>query len=262
MTGFSFIHRVDTIIIASLLFAGMVLTVKLGRLIERSWVHEDTDSKGGMNSLRTSILGLFSFILAFTFGISSSRYDSIRIIFADEANYIGTAILRSDLYVDSVRDAFRADFRNYLEARIALYSSLGDTSVVRHSRERSAASQQRLWKRTTDQSKLPNMLIPSNNMVTALNNMFDIGKKREILLKTPIPDVVIYVLLTLALVCSFICGVTSSNLKRRDWILIFCFSIFTSLIIFITLELGRPLRGHIQARASADAILEVRKLLE
>jgi hypothetical protein len=44
--------------------------------------------------------------------MSGERYDTRRKIIIEEANDIGTALLRSDLYPDSTRTLFRSDFRN------------------------------------------------------------------------------------------------------------------------------------------------------
>ena len=105
------------------------------------------------------------------------------------------------------------------------------------------------------------MLIPSNNMVPALNEMFDIGTKRDILLRTSIPDLIIYMLLTLALLISFTGGITSTGqLGIRDLIVICCFIIFTSLIIYITMDLSRPPRGLIRASAAEQSIVDLREL--
>ena len=77
-----------------------------------------TEPKGGVNSLLGVLFALSGLILAFTFGMSGTRLEKVRNVVESEANDIGTAILRSDLYADSVREGFRADFKNYLEAVI------------------------------------------------------------------------------------------------------------------------------------------------
>jgi hypothetical protein len=126
---------------------------------------------------------------------------------------------------------------------------------------RTAAAADSLWQLAMQQSKLPNMLIPTNNMVPALNEMFDIGAKRDILLRSSIPDLIVYMLLTLALLISFTGGITSTGeLGIRDLVVIVCFIIFTSLIIYITLDLGRPLRGMIRTGAAEQSIPELRRL--
>lgn len=256
----SFIHRADALTICVIVFVGMIIFFMFGRYISKFFPKEDNESKPGLSTLSASLFGLFGFILAFTFGISGHRYESVRDIFIEECEKIGTATLRSDLYSDSVRLAFREDFSDYLEARIGLYSDAGDSVITNKSKSAGALAAGRLWQRAAQQSKGPNMLIPSNNMVTALNNMFDIATKRDLTLRTTIPDPIIYMLFILAFVSSFTAGVTSTAVRRKDWIIIICYVLFSTLIIYITLDLGRPLRGLIKAKTAEQAIVELRQM--
>jgi hypothetical protein len=112
------------------------------------------------------------------------------------------------------------------------------------------------------QSKLPNMLIPSNNMIPALNSMFDIATTIELTLYARVPDLVIYMLFILALVTSFIGGYTSKGLGRKDWIIIIAFALFSSMVTYITLDLGRPMRGIIKGNMGKQAIIDIGKSLE
>jgi hypothetical protein len=43
-------------------------------------------------------MGMLGLLLAFTFGMSNDRYNKRRDLIIEEANDIGTAILRADLY--------------------------------------------------------------------------------------------------------------------------------------------------------------------
>src|SRR6476620_1637047 len=49
------------------------------------------------------LLGLLGLLLAFTFSMSNFRFDMRRELLVEEANNIGTAVLRADLYPDSTR---------------------------------------------------------------------------------------------------------------------------------------------------------------
>src|SRR3954471_6359725 len=104
----SFIHRTDAFVLGILLFIGMIIMVALGRYAGRIWRKEEGEPTGGVNSLLAALFALFGFILAFAFGMSGNRYENVRNIIVEEANDIGTAVLRADLYSDSVRNAFRA----------------------------------------------------------------------------------------------------------------------------------------------------------
>src|SRR3954452_9898389 len=121
---YSFIHRTDALVLCILLFFGMLLMVPVGRIAGKLRTQEEVEPKGGVGSILSALFGLSAFILAFTFGMSASRYSNVRDIIVDEANDIGTALLRSDLYPDSVRDAFRTDFKKYIDARVSYYENV------------------------------------------------------------------------------------------------------------------------------------------
>lgn len=65
-----------------------------------------------------SILGLVSFLLAFTFGIAAQNYTERRGVVLDEANAIGTAFLRADLLPDTEAQLLRAKLIEYTEGRL------------------------------------------------------------------------------------------------------------------------------------------------
>lgn len=70
-----------------------------------------------------SILGLTSFLLAFTFGFAASNYTDRRGIVLDEANAIGTAYLRADLMPAETAGVFRAELLEYTQERVDVISS-------------------------------------------------------------------------------------------------------------------------------------------
>src|SRR4051794_7327018 len=178
----SLIHRTDALHLCIFLFLGMLLCVGLGRIAGAMWKQEEAEPKGGVSSILSGLFGLSAFMLAFTFGMSGNRYSNMRNIIVDEANNIGTAMLRADLYSDSVRNTFRADFKEYIDARALYYDSLGDSLMMFKAKKDAAKAGGALWARATQQSKLPNMLAPTNQMVPALNNMFDTATLIEVTL--------------------------------------------------------------------------------
>lgn len=65
-----------------------------------------------------SILGLTSFLLAFTFGFASTNYLDRRGIVLEEANALGTAFLRADLLPEEAGNEFRAELLAYTRGRV------------------------------------------------------------------------------------------------------------------------------------------------
>lgn len=253
---YSFINRVDALSICAILFVCMVLFFMFGRLISRFFLKEENESRVG--SLTSALFGLFGFILAFSFSFSGARYDNVRNTFVEESGQISTAILRADFYPDSVRDEFRKDFREYVEARIKLYSDVHDSALMDRSKSEQEHFARRLWQRTVTLSKQSNMVLASNAMTLALNGMFNVSSKREVVMKMVTPDPIIYMLIILAITSSFIAGINSPIVRRRDWIVIICFALFATVIIYITLDLGRPHRGLIKTNAAEQSIVELR----
>jgi hypothetical protein len=192
--------------------------------------------------------------------MSQTRLEKVRTVVEQEANDIGTAILRSDLYSDSVRGSFRADFKNYLEAVIVYYENAAVVDRLSKAKEEAQTAAARLWARAAQQSKLPNMLIPSNQMIPSLNEMFDIANSREVILKSKIPDLIIYMLFVCILASCFVGGFTSSVFSRKDWVIVAGFSLITSMVVYTTIDLARPMRGIIKETAGQEAIIELRKM--
>ena len=258
--SFSWLHRIDALLLAAALFIAMLLLVIVGRNAARLWNKEAEEPEGGVKNLLTVLYALSGFILAFTFGMSGTRFEKVRAVIAEEANTIGTAILRADLYSDSVRQVFRADFKNYLEAVVTYYSNPKNLDLVMKSREDAAKAADRLWSLASQQSKLPAMLTASQQMIPALNKMFDSAQTRQIVLMSHVPDLIIYMLFICVLTTCFAGGFTSKVVTYKDWIIIVGFALVSVMVIYTTLDLSRPMRGIIKAERGQDAIKEMLKM--
>lgn len=258
----SLLNRTDATVLAIVLLIAMIIFVGLGRLAGREWNKEQRELRGGVNSLFAALFALSGLILAFTFGMSQTRLQRVRTVVEFEANDIGTAIRRSDLYADSVRDGFRADFKDYLEAVIAFYQHTADLNEVNKAKENAHKAGAKLWARATRQARLTNILIPAQQMLPALNNMFDSAQTREIVLKSKVPDLILQMLFVCVLAGCFVGGFTSGSFDSRDWVIITGFVIVTSMVVYTTIDLARPLRGFIQDEAGQEAIIELRRLLQ
>lgn len=256
----SLIHRTDALVICFILCIGMLCATILGRWCDKKWSDVQNDIKGGINSLLTALFALSGFLLAFTFGMSGTRLERVRAVVEQEANSIGTAALRADLYSDTVRGGLRADFKEYLEAVISFYENANDQSLLLKAKQDAERAGQRLWARATQRSKEPNMLIPSSQMIPALNAMFDAATSREIVLKSKVPDLILFMLFICVLATCFIGGLTSDSFHYKEWIVIAGFALLSSLVVYTTLDLSRPMRGVIKERAGQDAIIDLRKM--
>ena len=205
-----------------------------------------TRRRMGFSGVVSSLLGLLALILGFTFAMAGSRYENRKNNLIDEANCIGTAILRSDIYPDSLKNEFKKDFEAYLNSRRDYYLLDNDEVKLTASLKQSAMASDRLWSRATFYAKDKNYFIQSNMMMPALNQMFDSASKSNMVLNSKVPETIVYLMLAFSIIISFFIGYNSGLEKKINtkFILGFCFLI--CVVIFITLDLDRPRRGLIK----------------
>jgi hypothetical protein len=96
-------------------------------------------------------------------------------------------------------------------------------------------------------------------MATSLINLFDIGTKREALLNAGIPGPVSVTLIILALSICFVGGFTTPTIKYKEWIVIFAFAFLAAMILYITIDLARPMEGLIRPDAGQASIINLRR---
>jgi hypothetical protein len=257
----SILEHIDASIICLVLFVLMLITVVWGnKMRNRFWEVEGGDTKGGVNSLLGALFALWGFILAFTFGQSGTRFENLRGVIVDEANLLRTAVIKADLFPDSIRNAYRADFRKYLEERIFYYDYATDEAAISRNREEISETAKSLWARTAALAKKTETKDPAFNMVLTLTNLFDIGIKRETLLSTGIPGPIKYMLIALVLAICFVGGFTTPALYRKEWVVITIFALLATSILYVTIDLSRPMNGLIKPDTGQAAIIDLRKL--
>src|SRR5436190_20180601 len=150
----SLLMRIDASVICIILFILMLLTIALGnKMRKKFWSVEEGDPKGGVNALLGALFGLWGFMLAFTFGQSGVRFENVRSMIVDEGNILRTTILRADFFPDTVRDAYRADLRKYLDERISYYDDDASKAKFDKNREELTNTATVLWTRTVEQFK-------------------------------------------------------------------------------------------------------------
>ncbi len=100
----SFLYNIPVIIIALFLFAFIILFHIFGFY---TITYQKKKNPGiittGIGPMEGALLGLLSLLLAFTFDNSAANHKTRNALLLQEADDIGTALLRSDLYPDSTR---------------------------------------------------------------------------------------------------------------------------------------------------------------
>lgn len=246
MFSMTFINNIPAGVIALVLMGLTVGFAWLGHLWRQAILKRKPErEEAPLGGLEAALLGLLALLLAFTFSLVQMRYEDRRQAVIEEANCIGTAFLRTEMYPEPERTGFRMDFKEYIEARISFLDAKRDWQKINDSLKRASEISGRLFQRAARLSQDPKNLAASNQMIPALNNMIDIVTVRNASLVARVPGPIIRLLLYLTIITGFILGYGFKITKSMDWGMVLIYAIFTSLVIFVILDMDRPMRGFI-----------------
>ena len=260
MYSINFLDRFSSLTIALVVFilimASFYLGIRLRKYAEKKMSIEDKS----IGPVEGSLLGLLALLLSFTFSMSSSRHDKRINIIVEEANDIGTAVLRADLYPDSIRNEFRKDFKKYVQARMDFFDAGTDRKKITTALEKGVVLQKSLWKRATDLGRDKENLHRTAQMIPALNAMFDIVTTRNASNIAKVPQLIMFLLFLLCFNAAFMMGYAVGI--KPDWIVITLFAITIVLTIYLILDLDRPRRGIITMKDMNAEIIKLREMFE
>jgi len=256
----STLNQTEAWLISLLLFILMLISSFIGKRTG-NYIRNKKNNEEKLTET-SGLVALLFFLLAFTFGMSGDRYDSRRKIVIEEANDIGTAILRSDLYPDFTRTLFRKDFKDYVEARISYSQAGADVKGILKADSLSQVISSRLWKRACSLSKDPANLAATQQMIPALNTMIDITTSRLAGERAKVPQSILIMLFFLALISAFYSGYSEGRKGKIDWLIQIGFCLLVSLVVLFTLDLDRPRRGFVNLDVPNQTIIDLRKNFE
>jgi hypothetical protein len=259
MPEFTFLQSAPIWLICVMLFLLIILFNYFGHAIRRQILARRPDhSKVELTTVNGILLGLLGLLLAFTFGMANNRYDRRRELIIEEANDIGTAVLRADLYPDSTRQLLRKNFQYYLESRIAYYEKGTDFKAVLRSLQEADSLSKLIWRIASEDARANDVMVRTSQMIPALNAMIDITTTRWSASESTIPDSIMLFLFMLAIGSAFLVGY--DNKGAMDWIMNIGFALILSFTVFTILDLDRSRKGFIKMDLPAQKIVDLRGL--
>ena len=252
----SLLLRLDTWQLMLILLALMIISIVIGLKAGKKF-HKGSEAD---NTILGSLFTLLGLLLAFTFSMAINYHGIRKDIIIEEANDIGTAILRADLYRESDRHLFRAAFEKYVDARVDYFTAGTDLEKVAAAQKLSAEIQQQLWNYASQLSRDSGYSVASMQMIPALNSMIDITTTRQYSNIVHLPDTIIYLLFLLSCVCTFYIGYSAANKEKFSWMLAVIFCLLTSMVVYVIFDMDRPRRGFIKLDQMNNAIVELKQM--
>jgi len=259
MLELSKLQSAPTLLIVFILFVFIIGLYLIGhRLRIRSIKNNPEQSALELGSINGTLLGLLGLLLAFTFSMSSSRFDTRRALVIEEANDIGTVILRTDIYPDSVRRILRGYLKQYVEERIAFYQAGMNVEKLTEHYINADNLGKKIWSTVAAYAKKDNVTTRTSELIPALNAMIDVTTTRRAAGESTIPDSIMYFLFLLCVCSAFLLGY--DNKLRVDWIVMTGFAVMLSITVYMIIDLDRPRSGMINMDLPNQKIIELREM--
>jgi len=257
--NFSKLFDLSPFALVTIIFLLICLFGLLGKYFRKKWrkKHPDIKLQGRVTA---AAFGILSLLMAFTFSVAMSKFETQRRLIAQEAAHITTAVLRCDVYPDSIRNLLRADFKDYIEARIAYYDELNNNIAAQKLKSASLISK-RIWDKIVLLMQDNQNAVRSAQMIPAINNVIDVSITRDGEKISKVPMLVLWVLLIFMLIDGFVVGIEMFD-KNKPLAVMVANAIVMSLTLNLIIELHQPRTGLINLDAVEQKIVDLRELVK
>ena len=204
---------------------------RVGLFIKRK---REVETESTVSSISGYVLALLAFIIAFTFGIVTDRYQDRKDLIREEANLIRTAWMRTDFLQDSDRTVSKDLIKEYTSLRLTAVKSL-DENKVKEAMLACSRIRQQLWDMAVRNAQKDMTSDVGALYIESLNDVSNINASRVVVgLHTRIPEGIWEVLLLLTLFAMFSVGYQTAIVgSRRSWATLIMALSFSLVIVMI-----------------------------
>ena len=216
-------------------FLLVVFSIELGyRIGAAIKKRREVETESTVSSISGYVLALLAFIIAFTFGIVTDRYQDRKDLVREEANLIRTAWMRTDFLQDSDRAVSKELIKEYTSLRLTAVKSL-DENKVKEAMLACSRIRQQLWDMAVRNAQKDMNSDVGALYIESLNDVSNINASRVVVgLHTRIPEGIWEVLLLLTLFAMFSVGYQTAIVgSRRSWATLIMALSFSLVIVMI-----------------------------
>jgi Protein of unknown function (DUF4239) len=216
----------------------LVTSAMLGyRLALSTRINEDSHHHEHITGLREGLFVLLALLLGFTVAMVLPRFDQRNQLVIDEANAIGTTMLRAEMLPEPQRDKTKELLRQYVAVRhdFARQTLLDRASLDRETQQ-TKTLQRQLWQvmTSTTQQNQTGVFV---TYLQALNAMIDVAENRLAGFENRVPTTVWLIIFLVALVQGFTIGF---SLKRRFWFSLVMTPLVVAVVMALVADLDSP----------------------
>lgn len=197
-----------------------------------------------LGSIIGAMLGLLAFILAFTFGAATSRFDAKKQLLLDEVNAIGTTFLRTDFLAESERAEAKKLLKKYVDIRVDVLKNPKQLpQIILESEE----IQSQLWSQVSSAPNKETDPILLGLYIQSLNEVIDLHTKRVTVgLQYRIPGIIWTTLYFVTILTMLAVGYEFGLEGVSNILISFILALAFSAIIVLITDLDRGVAGTLQ----------------
>jgi hypothetical protein len=246
---FDGLYSADLIVLYPVTLILIAGAAELGAWLGRRFQGASRDGTD-IGPLTGAALGLLALLLAFSFSLALSRYETRRNLVLEEANAIGSTANFALMLPDSAQKPILSMLRDYTAVRTGLGVPY-DPAKLERDVARSLDLQARLWQQAVAVTAAAPQSLPAYRFVASLNEMNNIHERRITALRYHVPSEVMFMLMGVGMVAM---GLTGYNVGARDTrgrVATLIMSLTVAVVIMLVVDLDRPARGLIQVPVQA-----------
>jgi hypothetical protein len=228
------------LVITAIVNFGLVcLGYVVGRYFESA---ADDSANGPFGVAQASIFGVTTLILAFSFSLSASRFDTRTNLVVGEANAIDTTYMRAAYLRREDASRFRALLATYVKLRLQAYSS-PDRRARYQAAKQSSAVQDQLWEVAAKASRAAPQNVELALLTQSLSNAFDASGEVAAANNNHLPASVVGLVLIVTFASAFMMGLTFGRARTSSISMAIAFSVLFAFVVAAIVDLDRPESG-------------------
>ena len=226
---------------------------RMGRDRRQRAKEEKDTPVGGMVG---ATLGLFAFLLAFTFGFAATRFEARQQLVLDEANAVRTAYLRAELLSEPHRTIILKLLREYVDVRLETVRTGKLKQGIRQSEE----LHDLLWQQAAaiaPENRDQVVVVP---FLQSLTEVINIHSKRALIAQRGrIPGTIWAALYVVGVIALGVMGYYSGLTGTSRSLALLAVAIAFSAVMWLIANLDRPREGTF--KVSQQPLMDVRRMM-
>lgn len=219
--------------------------------------HAADEREQPVGAMVASILGLVALVLGFTFSLVATRFDARRMGVLEEANAIGTTLLRTNFLPESQQVESARLLREYVNLRIEGVQQRDRTGQYVSKSEALHAS---LWAQANSAGKRKGDSILTGLYIQSLNQVIDLHATRLLAMRSRVPLVLWVSLCFLSTLGMGSVGYQSALAATRRSPAMLALVLAFATVLYLIVDLDRGQEGLF--RVSQQPMLDLQKSIQ